>query len=102
MYYTYIIICKDDTYYIGYTSDINRRMNEHKSGINSKYTRARGFKKLEVYWISRSRSEAMKLECFLKKLTRLNKTKLIENPKLLYEKYGLNNDKYILGELNKE
>lgn len=97
MYYTYIIICKDDTYYIGYTSDIKRRMGEHKRGLNSKYTRARGFKNLKVYWISRSRSEAMKLECFLKKLTRSNKIKLIESPKLLYEKYGLNNDQYILG-----
>ncbi|MEN2257647.1 GIY-YIG nuclease family protein [Paraclostridium benzoelyticum] len=49
MYYTYIITCKDETYYIGYTSDIKRRINEHKIGKNSKYTRARGFKNLEIY-----------------------------------------------------
>ena len=97
MYYTYIITCKNETYYKGYTSDIKRRMEEHKKGINSKYTRANGFKKLEIYWISKTKSEAMKLECFLKKLTRINKTKIIENPNLLYEKYCIDKDKYVLG-----
>lgn len=97
MYYTYIITCKNETYYIGYTSDIKRRMEEHKKGINSKYTRTNGFKKLEIYWISKTKSEAMKLECFLKKLTRINKTKIIENPNLLYEKYCIDKDKYVLG-----
>ncbi|WP_373599689.1 GIY-YIG nuclease family protein [Paraclostridium bifermentans] len=99
MYYTYILRCKDDTYYIGYTSDINRRMKEHKNGINSKYTRAKGFKNLEIYWESKTRSEAMKLECFLKKLTRVNKTKIIKNPDLLYEKHNIDKEKYIIGKL---
>ena len=61
MYYTYIITCKNKTYYIGYTSDIKRRMKEHERGINSKYTKANGFEKLEIYWISKTKSEAMKL-----------------------------------------
>ncbi len=99
MYYTYILRCKDDTYYIGYTSDINRRMKEHKNGINSKYTRAKGFKSLEIYWQSKTRSDAMKLECFLKKLTRINKTKIILNPNLLYEKHNIDKEKYIIGKL---
>lgn len=99
MYYTYILRCKDDTYYVGYTSDINRRMKEHRNGINSKYTRAKGFKKLEVYWESKTRSEAMKLEYFLKKLTRVNKTKIIKSPHLLYEKYNIDKGKYIIGKL---
>ena len=42
MFYTYIIRCKDNTLYTGYTTDIERRMKEHKSGINSKYTKAKG------------------------------------------------------------
>ena len=50
----------DDTYYIGYTSDINRRMEEHKKGINCKYSRARGFKKLEIYYSTNERKDAMK------------------------------------------
>lgn len=94
MYYTYIIRCMDNTYYIGYTSDINRRMEEHKKGINCKYSRARGFKKLEIYYSSKERKDAMKLEAFLKKLTRANKTKLIENPNLLFDKYFIDKNKY--------
>lgn len=65
MYYTYIIRCKDNSLYTGYTSDIKRRIEEHKKGINSKYTRAKGFDKLEVYFISDTRSNAMKLELSL-------------------------------------
>lgn len=94
MYYTYIIRCMDDTYYIGYTSDIKRRMKEHESGINCKYSRARGFKNLEIYWSTNERKDAMKLEAFLKKLTRINKTKLIKNPDLLFDKYNIDKDKY--------
>ena len=37
MYYTYIVRCMDDSLYTGYTSDIKRRMEEHKKGINSIY-----------------------------------------------------------------
>lgn len=95
MYFTYIIRCKDDTYYIGYTSDIKRRMKEHETGINCKYSRARGFKNLEVYWSTEKRSDAMKLESFLKRLTRINKTKLINEPEILFEKYGIDKNKYI-------
>ena len=29
MFYTYIIRCKDNTLYTGYTTDIERRMKEH-------------------------------------------------------------------------
>ncbi|MDL0267612.1 GIY-YIG nuclease family protein, partial [Clostridioides difficile] len=55
MYFTYIIRCKDDSLYTGYTSNIVRRMNEHKLGVNSKYTRAKGFKKLEVYFVTNTK-----------------------------------------------
>ena len=68
MCYTYIIRCKNNTLYTGYTTDIIRRMEEHKKGINSKYTRAKGFDKLEVFFESDSKSQAMKLEYYIKKL----------------------------------
>ena len=62
MYFTYIIRCKDDSLYTGYTTDIVRRMKEHESGINCKYSRVKGFKRLETYFIADSKSNAMKLE----------------------------------------
>ena len=78
MFFTYIVRCKDNSLYTGYTTDIKRRMNEHKNGINSKYTKAKGFEKLEVYYISSTRSQAMKLESYIKKLTRKKKLLIID------------------------
>lgn len=95
MFFTYIVRCKDNSLYTGYTTDIKRRMNEHKNGINSKYTKAKGFEKLEVYYVSSTRSQAMKLESYIKKLTRKKKLLIIDNPSLLLEE--LNNDFYKVG-----
>lgn len=81
MCFTYIIRCKDDSLYTGYTTDITRRMKEHKYGINCKYSRVKGFKNLEIYFIADSKSNAMKLEYYIKKLNRTKKLWLIKNPK---------------------
>ena len=96
MYYTYIIRCKDNSLYTGYTSDIKRRIEEHKKGINSKYTRAKGFDKLEVYFISDTRSNAMKLESYIKKLSRKKKLLIIESPELLLDELE-NKEYYLVG-----
>ncbi|MCC0631171.1 GIY-YIG catalytic domain protein [Clostridioides difficile] len=101
MYFTYIIRCKDDSLYTGYTSNIVRRMNEHKLGINSKYTRAKGFKKLEVYFVTNTKSNAMKLEYYIKKLTRDKKLSIIKNPNILIDSID-NKENYIIGEEIKE
>lgn len=85
MYYTYIIRCKNNSLYTGYTTDVERRMKEHERGINSKYTKAKGFDKLEVYFKSNSKSDAMKLEYYIKKLTRNKKIWVINNPVLFIE-----------------
>lgn len=85
MCYTYIIRCKNNSLYTGYTTDINRRMKEHEKGINCKYTKAKGFDKLEVYFKSNSKSDAMKLEYYIKKLTRDKKLWIVNNPTLFIE-----------------
>ena len=33
-YYVYIVQCRDDTYYIGITNDIERRLWEHNTGYS--------------------------------------------------------------------
>ncbi|MBA5628941.1 GIY-YIG nuclease family protein [Moheibacter lacus] len=33
-YYVYILKCKDGTYYTGMTNNLERRLNEHNSGLN--------------------------------------------------------------------
>ncbi len=99
MHFTYIIRCKDGSLYTGYTTNILRRMKEHESGINSKYTRNKGFEKLEVYFISNTRSKAMKLESFIKKQTRNKKLNIIKNPQDFINEIE-NGFNYIVGGIN--
>ena len=41
MNYTYILECKDGTYYTGWTNNLEKRMKEHNEGKGAKYTRPR-------------------------------------------------------------
>ena len=41
MAWTYILRCADDTYYVGSTIDLERRLSEHNLGLGAVYTRKR-------------------------------------------------------------
>lgn len=41
MPWTYILECEDGSYYVGSTTDLERRVWEHNQGIGSKYTSRR-------------------------------------------------------------
>lgn len=77
LFYTYLIRCEDNSLYCGYTSDIIRRVEEHRNGIGSKYVRAHKFKKLEVFFTLKSKSLAMRLESRIKKLSKYKKEKIV-------------------------
>jgi len=79
MYFLYILECEDKSLYTGITTDIERRLKEHKEGIGSRYTKARkavGFLYVEKH---ENRSEASKRELEIKKWPRSKKLNLIEN-----------------------
>lgn len=78
MNYVYIVECKDKTLYTGYTTDINRRINEHNEGRGCKYTRSRYPVKLKYFEQYETKNEAMKREYEIKQLTRKEKVKLFE------------------------
>ena len=40
-HFVYIVECSDGTYYTGYTTDVERRLEEHNDGRGAKYTRGR-------------------------------------------------------------
>jgi len=81
MYYTYMIRCKGNTLYTGITTDIDRRFNEHseKDEKGAKYTKSHSVVKVEAAWESENRSQASKLECALKKLSKQQKEELISD-----------------------
>ncbi len=78
MYYLYILKCADKTLYTGITVDVQRRLKEHNSSpLGAKYTRSRRPVKLVYTKKFRSRSTASKAEAKLKRLSRLEKLKLV-------------------------
>ena len=87
MCYVYVIRCEDNSLYTGYTTDVERRINEHftRDKKGAKYTKSHKIKKLEVLWECETKSVAMSLEYFIKKLKKQEKEKIIKNPDELDE-----------------
>ena len=76
----YIIECSNGSYYTGYTTDIERRYQEHQQGTRkSRYTRSFPPKKLLATWTFESKSEALCIEYRIKQLSRKEKEKLIQS-----------------------
>ncbi len=77
-YFLYILRCHDQTLYTGITTDLVRRIDEHNlSSLGARYTKARRPVKLVYSREFNSRSLAMKEECRIKKLSRLEKIEMI-------------------------
>lgn len=75
--YTYILRCRDGSYYCGWTNDLTRRLAAHNSGTGAKYTRSRGPVELAWYHVSGTKEEAMSLEARIKRLPRAKKEQLV-------------------------
>ena len=74
----YVLRCSDDSFYAGYTNDLEKRVATHNRGKGAKYTRAR----LPVICIYEERfetkREAMQKEYAFKQLTRLQKERYMK------------------------
>ncbi len=80
MYYLYILKCADGTLYAGITTDLKRRENEHNySTKGAKYTSARRPVKIVFSKEFKNRSGASREEARIKKLSRIEKMRMIEN-----------------------
>lgn len=76
MNYTYILKCKDETLYTGWTNDIEKRLEVHNAGKGAKYTRAR--RPVELVYLEQfeTKEEAMRREYAIKHMTRKEKLRL--------------------------
>lgn len=79
MNYTYILECKDGTYYTGWTNNLEKRMKEHNEGKGAKYTKVRRPVKLVYFETFESKIDAMKREYAIKQMKRSEKIKLISS-----------------------
>ena len=76
-YYVYIVKCRDNTLYTGITTDLEKRLTKHNQGTGAKYTRGRTPVELVYYEKGYTKSEALKREISIKKLTRIKKEKFL-------------------------
>ena len=79
MNYVYIIKCKDNSLYTGWTNNLERRFKAHTEGKGAKYTRGRGPLELVYFEEFENKVEAMKREYEIKKMSRKNKLDMIKN-----------------------
>jgi len=78
MNYVYIVQCRDQTLYTGWTTDLARRIAAHNAGRGGKYTCRRRPVRLVYFEEYEDKSAALKREYALKQLTREEKLALIE------------------------
>lgn len=79
IWYLYILRCCDGTLYTGITTDVEKRLETHRSGKGAKYTRGRGPLELVYRETCGSHSDALKREMAVKRLTRTQKEAMIAN-----------------------
>ena len=81
MYILYILKCSDDTLYAGITNNLEKRLKMHNGELpwGAKYTSGRRPVELVYREELDSKSEALKKEILIKKLSRQEKLKLIQS-----------------------
>ena len=86
-YSIYILECQNGSYYVGITTDLLRRYQEHLQGINCRYTRSFPPKHIAAAWLLENgdKSNAQKIEYCIKKQNKVTKTMLIKNPEKLMD-----------------
>jgi putative endonuclease len=79
-YTVYILECSNGAYYTGYTTDLERRFQEHLQGTaKCKYTRSFPPVKVAASWeMGEDLSAALKLEKAIKALPKHKKLKLMQ------------------------
>ena len=78
VFYVYVILCKNRTFYTGYTKDLIERLKQHLDGKGAKYLRGNKVKKLYYVEKYRTQLKAIRREREIKKFTPSEKKKLIE------------------------
>ena len=75
----YVLICNDNSFYCGITTNLEKRLKQHNGVIKggAKYTRSRRPCKYIYKEAAQNRSDASKKEAAFKKLSRKQKEKYI-------------------------
>lgn len=77
-WWVYLLRCgKDNTLYTGIATDVDARLEKHRSGKGAKYTRSRGTLTLVYRELVGSQGDATRREMAIKRLSRGEKLALV-------------------------
>lgn len=77
-YYVYVLLCNDGSYYTGHAKNVQSRFRQHERGLGARYTRIRRPQKIIHVERFCTRSEAMHRERAIKRLSHVQKQKLVD------------------------
>jgi putative endonuclease len=78
MWYLYILLCRDGSFYTGIAKNLEQRLQRHNRGRGSKYTRARRPVEMLYSEACGLRSSAQKREAEVKSFSAENKRRLVQ------------------------
>ncbi len=80
----YLLVLSNGSYYAGYARDVRQRYQRHLAGAGSRLTRSFPPVRLAQCWrVSGGRSQAQRVEAFIKSCNREEKQRLEGDPLLL-------------------
>ena len=77
MNYVYILLCEDNSWYTGWTTDPIKRFHQHKTGKGARYTKMHRPLKIVYLESFEDKKDAMAREWHIKHMSRQEKEKLI-------------------------
>ena len=81
-HFVYMVRCNDNSLYTGWTVDLEKRLRTHNFGEGpqaAKYTKAKRPVVLVYYEELSNKSEALKREAQIKKMTKLKKEQMVKD-----------------------
>ena len=78
-WFVYVVRCGDGSLYTGIARDVEARIAVHEAGRGARYTRSRGPFELCVTRRCASKTNALRLELAIKRLTRSQKEALLRD-----------------------
>lgn len=77
MWFVYVLLCKDNSLYTGFSNNLKKRLIDHKNGKGGRYTRSHLPVSLIYSEKLPTKTDALKREREIKSWTRQEKIKLL-------------------------
>ncbi|TDI31629.1 MAG: winged helix-turn-helix domain-containing protein [Acidobacteria bacterium] len=82
-WFLYVLRCKNGSLYTGITTDVTRRLAEHRRGQGARFLRGKGPLRLVLQTVAGSHSRALRVEARVKRLPKAGKERLVSHPGLV-------------------